>query len=476
MLKQFTVTIFVILISFTNLASVIGQDDVPPDEDPTVVIHVVQRGENLFRIALSYGLSTDQVAAANGISNPGSILVGQRLIIPVASATAVTQSNVPAVHTVRPGESLAAIASAYGLSLESLIALNSIDNPDRLYVGQEIVLSEDASLIENPARTTIHIVQTGETLFTIAQRYNTTVEALQQENALVDPTRIFSGQSLRVPGDNDARPDGLPPFVTSVSLRPLVLTEGKTGVLSLTTQPGSSVTATFLERELPMIVNTDSSSYVALLPVAVNTPPGIYPLALAVTAPDGSPGSIVMNVQIVAGDYGSQTLTIPADRVGLLAPGVEDNEMQILRSTTTPFNPNRLSSGPMSLPAAAAMNSPFGTQRSYNQGVLVSYHTGADFAGAPGTPVYAANAGRVVLADRLNIRGVSVIIDHGWGVYTNYSHLSERYVQFGDTVAAGQIIGTVGSSGRATGAHLHWELWVNGIPVDPMQWVRESLP
>ncbi len=76
-----------------------------------------------------------------------------------------------------------------------------------------------------------------------------------------------------------------------------------------------------------------------------------------------------------------------------------------------------------------------------------------------------------MLTDTLNVRGVATVIDHGWGVYTGYWHQTERYVQLGDTVSTGQVIGTMGATGRVSGPHLHWELWVNGVPVDPMQWV-----
>jgi murein DD-endopeptidase MepM/ murein hydrolase activator NlpD len=68
------------------------------------------------------------------------------------------------------------------------------------------------------------------------------------------------------------------------------------------------------------------------------------------------------------------------------------------------------------------------------------------------------------------------MIDHGWGVYTLYGHMSQRNVNLGDFVEAGQVIGLVGTTGRSTGAHLHWELWVDGVPVDPMQWVYQAFP
>jgi len=212
------------------------------------------------------------------------------------------------------------------------------------------------------------------------------------------------------------------------------------------------------------------------IPIPIFTEAGIYPIEITLTSSTGEIAQISFNIQVVSGGYGSQYITLPEDKVPLLAPGVEQNEMAILTTVTSSFTNERYYQGTMSLPAAAAMNAPYGTRRSYNGGAFDHYHNGADFAGAPGTPVYAAAPGQVVLADTLNIRGISVVIDHGWGVYTNYSHMAERYVNIGDFVQTGQPIGAVGNTGRATGAHLHWELWVNGIPVDPMQWVWQTFP
>ena len=89
-------------------------------------------------------------------------------------------------------------------------------------------------------------------------------------------------------------------------------------------------------------------------------------------------------------------------------------------------------------------------------------------------PIYAAEAGRVVLADALNIRGKTTVIDHGQGIFTLYAHQRDILVQPNQAVQKGEIIGYIGATGRATGAHLHWEVWVNGVPVNPLQWVRED--
>jgi len=122
------------------------------------------------------------------------------------------------------------------------------------------------------------------------------------------------------------------------------------------------------------------------------------------------------------------------------------------------------------------VTSPFGERRSYNGGPVSSYHDGVDFGAPEGTPVYAPAAGIVVLAEPLTVRGYAVIIDHGLGIFTGYWHLSDILVEAGQQVKKGDLIAAVGNTGLSTGSHLHWELRVGGIAVDPLQWVEQEMP
>jgi murein DD-endopeptidase MepM/ murein hydrolase activator NlpD len=90
--------------------------------------------------------------------------------------------------------------------------------------------------------------------------------------------------------------------------------------------------------------------------------------------------------------------------------------------------------------------------------------------------IFAPAAGRIVFAAPLTVRGNATIIDHGLGVYSGFWHQSEILVQVGDMVEQGQVIGLVGGTGRATGAHLHWEVWVNGVQVNPLDWLYQAYP
>ena len=113
----------------------------------------------------------------------------------------------------------------------------------------------------------------------------------------------------------------------------------------------------------------------------------------------------------------------------------------------------------------------YGTGREFN-GEVTSRHMGTDFAGRVGAPVRAAGRAVVALVARFYLAGNAVYLDHGAGLVTGYFHLSRVDVAAGDTVAAGQLIGAVGRSGRVTGPHLHWIARYGGITVDPMSLFR----
>jgi murein DD-endopeptidase MepM/ murein hydrolase activator NlpD len=137
--------------------------------------------------------------------------------------------------------------------------------------------------------------------------------------------------------------------------------------------------------------------------------------------------------------------------------------------------PHKLWRGAFLKPNNGPITSGYGIRRYYN-GVFAKdyYHRGVDYAGAYGSPVVAPAAGRVALVGQANkgfqLHGNTVGIDHGQGVTSIYLHLSRINVKEGDVVKPGQVIGAVGATGAATGPHLHWGLYVNGLSVDPAPW------
>ncbi|MBZ7987656.1 M23 family metallopeptidase [Campylobacter canadensis] len=124
------------------------------------------------------------------------------------------------------------------------------------------------------------------------------------------------------------------------------------------------------------------------------------------------------------------------------------------------------------LPINSKITSAYGSARLFNNEV-VSYHSGTDFKAAIGTKIKAANDGIVVLcADRI-FAGKSVIIDHGYGVFTQYYHLSKILVKVGDEVKLGDIVGLSGDTGRVSGPHFHFGVAINGLSVEPLSFIEE---
>ncbi|MCA0453096.1 MAG: LysM peptidoglycan-binding domain-containing protein [Chloroflexi bacterium] len=462
-------------------------------QDTNVTVHVVQRGETLFRISQQYSVSVEAIAAFNNIADPTNIQVGQRLLIPLAETV---RPDMPATHVVQPGETLKSIASRYNVSVEDLAALNNLVDIDTIYVGQVLNLivvpttepvptatteaTMVASVPDAPIENTesapfLYTVQGGDTLFRIATRFGLTVNDLARANNVSDPTLIYSGQQLIIPGLK--APElalDLPSAIVNFQVEPLIFVEGETGRFRFTTTEPMTVGGTFLDRVLTVASDQAGTVDTILVGVPVFTEAGIYPLSLTLTNNAGEITPLNLNIQVLAGGYSRETITIASNRTDLLDPILEASEQGVLQGIMGNFTPTRYFDGPMSLPAAASISSPFGRKRSYNGGPFDRFHAGTDFAGAPGTPVLASAPGYVVFAGQLDVRGNATIIDHGWGVYTGYWHQTQQYVNVGDYVNTEQVIGTIGSTGRVTGPHLHWELWVNGVPVDPMQWVQES--
>lgn len=142
--------------------------------------------------------------------------------------------------------------------------------------------------------------------------------------------------------------------------------------------------------------------------------------------------------------------------------------------------PQKFWNGPFLRPNSGYVSTIFGVQRYYNGEFAEDYyHRGVDYAAPTGSPVVAPAAGRISLvgkeANGFELHGNTVGLDHGQGILSIFIHLHTINVQEGEMVKAGQVIGTVGSTGASTGPHLHWGLYVNGVAVDPVPWRFEGI-
>ena len=177
-----------------------------------------------------------------------------------------------------------------------------------------------------------------------------------------------------------------------------------------------------------------------------------------------------------SGGYGTQLITLPEALSPLLAPEIRAADEAILATIYEGFSESASWSGTFQEPIRDTLiTAGYGDARSYNQGPIEIFHTGVDYAGPVGTPIYAPAAGAVVFSDTLNIQGNALILDHGLGVMTGYYHLSKVHVDVGQIITSGQLIAEGGSTGLSSGPHLHWDLRVGNVAVNGLQWLESDL-
>jgi murein DD-endopeptidase MepM/ murein hydrolase activator NlpD len=179
-------------------------------------------------------------------------------------------------------------------------------------------------------------------------------------------------------------------------------------------------------------------------------------------------------VAVRKGQYATEKLQVEKQFVEPDAEQIKraNEERQKLRDIFDRVTPERLWDGKFRIPLdGVTSGTNFGKRRILN-GVPGSPHGGTDLRAITGTPVHAAQRGKVVLAEELFFAGNAVVVDHGLGIYTFYGHLSEIGVKVGDALETGAVLGKVGATGRVTGPHLHWGLTVEKARVNPLLIVK----
>ncbi|MEX1018419.1 MAG: LysM peptidoglycan-binding domain-containing protein [Litorilinea sp.] len=387
----------------------------------------------------------------------------------------------PGTYTVVPGDSLSALADRFGVTLEELQRVNGIADPNLLEVGQILILPGAGAPPPSQASTlpTVRAVP-GDTLGRIAGRLDVELATLAALNGLDEAARLFPGQPIYLPADRAAQ------VAENTILRfgavlqanvPAALRQGRTGRIRVDTRRPIELRATWNGLPISFTPNgTNPLRQTALIPAPALIAPASYQLVVAYTAANGRELSYTWPIAVVDGGYDSQVINLPPDRGALLEPEIVADETAKVVAVWSHTSPHLLWNAPFLRPVAAEYptTSPFGTRRAYNAGPFSDYHAGQDFGVPTGIPVLVPGDAIVAMAAPLTVRGNAVILDHGRGIYSGYWHLNEINVEEGMLVQAGDVLGTVGNTGLSTGAHLHWELRIHGIAVDPMQFLEEG--
>jgi murein DD-endopeptidase MepM/ murein hydrolase activator NlpD len=198
-------------------------------------------------------------------------------------------------------------------------------------------------------------------------------------------------------------------------------------------------------------------------------------LEVTARSEDGREIELDTSLHVISGEYGRESIQFSPKVAKLLDPKFTRPEMLRLGEVYATFTPFAYWEESFTWPFGGAITSRFGTRRDYG-GEMESCHTGVDIDGVTGDPVCAPAPGMVLLADVLTVRGGAVIVDHGAGVLSGFYHLDSIDVEVGESVQQGDPLGKMGSTGLSTGSHLHWELRVGGVAVDPVEWTGRTFP
>ena len=255
-----------------------------------------------------------------------------------------------------------------------------------------------------------------------------------------------------------------------VSHRARALHPGEVVVLEVrVSERGAAPRASALGKTIRMFPAEDGLLWRGLVGIDLTVEPGIVPVTVQATAANGAEVGEVYELAVRPKQFPTRRLRV-APRYVDPPPDVLARIQREAREVAAIFevsSAERLWSGGFIKPVPGAPTSSFGRRSVFN-GQPRNPHSGTDFRSGAGTPVRAPNAGRVMLTGNQYFSGNVVILDHGWGLYSYFAHLSTIDVAEGDLVARGESVGAVGATGRVTGAHLHWTVRLHEARVDPL--------
>ncbi|MDE2640265.1 MAG: peptidoglycan DD-metalloendopeptidase family protein [Chloroflexota bacterium] len=292
--------------------------------------------------------------------------------------------------------------------------------------------------------------------------------------ARTDPAEPADAPAPDAPSTPEAQPaeEPAPALHAAIFVEPREVRPGEVFIVAVDATNASAASVALGGQFVSLAREGDR--FYAILPVAFAQPPGLLPIIVAVADMNGDLAvQQLVEVQVQGRDFPVEPVQIEPALSRLLDPDVVAEDRAVRESVQRVRSPERLWDGYFREPTQGVLTSTFGLLRSYNGADPTDYHSGLDFAAPRGTDVVAANAGIVAWTGETERRGRGVIIDHGHGVFSSYWHLAVVDATPGTPVAPGTIIGRVGNTGLSTGSHLHWEITVYGVPVDPLPWLRD---
>jgi murein DD-endopeptidase MepM/ murein hydrolase activator NlpD len=439
-------------------------------DTPTYPIYIVQPGETLTQIAIKLNVSVDEIIQINNLANPNLITEGTRLYIPGLEGI----SGVLTAQIVGVGETLSSFVKISHYDFDFVKKVNHLTSPSEVYAGSSLIvpIDEEKEIFNGSA-----LLQNSQSLLEVALLQQLNIWELIEANQL-DSTPVY------LPGDllffqsaqTDQVVSPISPLLESVTVNKLPLKQGATIVLEVSSKIPVNLIGSL--NNLPLnFFSSEEKSYYALQGIHAMAEPGLVDFMLQGTFENNQSFSFEQMLLLESSGYGKDPPINVKDET--IDPTITIPEDDFVKSLVNNVTTQKFWSGQFMDPVDPPLcyKSVFGSRRSYNNSEYIYFHTGLDYGVcAPSLNIYAAAPGKVVFAGPLTVRGNTIYIDHGQGIFSGYFHQAEIKVKEGDIVQQGQLIGLIGATGRVTGPHLHFEIWVNGVQVNPVDWLENIYP
>lgn len=252
---------------------------------------------------------------------------------------------------------------------------------------------------------------------------------------------------------------------TVISIQPQYVRQGDVARITISSAPDTEAPSCRVRDIVIALCSDDPGLYYGFIPVSMDHAAGEVRAAVMVP---GHKESLAASFEVIEKKFPEQRITVDESKASLSTEDLarHNRERALIQDMFAHPRPQRLWTNSFGVPLQGRISTPFGVRRFIN-GQPRNPHTGVDIAAPAGTPVRAASGGIVSLTGEHFFAGRSVYIDHGADLFSMYFHLDSVDVRDGQQVAAGDVIGRVGATGRATGPHLHWGIRIQGVPVDP---------
>ena len=263
--------------------------------------------------------------------------------------------------------------------------------------------------------------------------------------------------------------------IVYVSVFPEILNDGEFFKVTLSANVNPLSSIKFLEKTYP-IFKSNNGDFSSIVPVPFATEEGLYKISIEYLEKQNIIYENVSEIKILNKERGFDYITLSKEVIeSSFSEKSIHEDAEIRAETSALFSVGNYWEGAFMMPCDGEISTIFGVGRSYNNQPISSYHMGLDIAADMHTKIVAPARGIIKLVVESPLRGLMVYVDHGLGVQSSLSHLNSVFVQAGEVVTKGTLIGTVGSSGASTGPHLHWEVSVWDTLTDPFVWTTTSL-